>query len=228
VRVLDVGTGPGFVASTAASRGALVTGADQSLAMVALARAAGIDAVAASVDALPFRDRSYDAVVGGYLLNHLPRPEAAVRELARVLRPGGRLALTVWDLPDANPALGLFGPVTAELGVVPTVPPGPDAGRFSRAAPMLALLSPLGQASVRHIAWEVDVEPGAWFNAVAASTPRTGAVLAAADDRQRHELRRRYVELVRHRFASSGGRRVRLPAAAVLGSVVLPSAEVRP
>ena len=221
-RVLDVGTGPGFVALGAASRGAVVTGVDQSAAMVGIALAAGVDAVVASVEALPFEDGSYDAVVGGYVLNHLPRPEEAVRELARLLRPGGRLALTVWDLPDANPALGLFGPVAAGLGVVPAVPPGPDAGRFSRGESMLALLSTLGEASVLHVGWEVEVEPGAWFDAVAASTPRTGAALAAADEAQRAELRRRYVQVARARFGSTDGP-VRLPASAVLGSVQVPA-----
>ena len=217
-RVLDVGTGPGFVALAAAARGAVVTGVDQSSAMVALAREAGVDALAASVERLPFRHEAHDAVVGGYLLNHLPRPEAAVRELARVLRPGGRLALTVWDLPDANPVLGLFAPVAAELGVVPAVPPGPDAGRFSTDAAMLALLELLGQAAVLHVGWQVEVEPAAWFDAVAAATPRTGAVLAAADEEQQVALRQRYVELARERYGVEDGR-VRLPASAVLGSV---------
>lgn len=109
----------------------MVTGVDQSAAMVAPARAASVDAVVASVEHLPFADGAYDAVVGGYLLNHLARPEVAVAELGRVLRAGGRLALTVWDVPDANPALGLFGPVTAEVGLPDRVPPGPDAQRFT-------------------------------------------------------------------------------------------------
>ena len=216
-RVLDVGTGPGFVALAAAARGAVVTGVDQSVAMVAIARSKGVRAVAASVEALPFGDASYDAVVGGYLLNHLPRPESAVRELARVLRPGGRLALTVWDLPDANPALGLFGPVAASLGLGAVVPPGPDAARFSRDEAMRALLrGHLTDVQVLRTRWTVAVEPAAWFDAVASATPRTGAVLAAATDGQRAEMRTAYVELARSRYGTDDGR-VALPASAVLG-----------
>ena len=221
-RVLDVGTGPGFVALAAASRGASVVAADQSTAMVAIARAAGVDAVVASVEALPYDDASFDAVTAGYLLNHLPRPEAGVASLARVLRPGGRLALTVWELPEENPALGLFGPVAGSLGLTAAVPPGPDAQRFSRDQTMLSLLGGFfTDAAVERVRWVVTVEPGAWFDAVAVSTPRTGAVLAAATDEQRAEMRGRYVEVAQERFGAADGR-VELPAAAVLGSATRP------
>lgn len=217
-RVLDVGTGPGFVALAAAERGAVVAAADQSSAMVEIARAAGIDAVAAPVEQLPYDDGSFDAVVAGYLLNHLPRPEAAVASLARVLRPGGRVALTVWDLPDANPALGLLGPVAAGLGLTAVAPPGPDAQRFSSDQAMAGLLAgPFEDVAVERVGWTVTVEPGAWFDAVAAATPRTGAVLAAASGEQRAEVRARYVEVAAARFGTADGR-VELPASAVLGS----------
>ena len=217
-RVLDVGTGPGFVALAAASRGASVAAVDQSTAMVGIARAAGVDAVVASAEALPYEDASFDAVTAGYLANHLPRPEAGIASLARVLRPGGRLALTVWDVPEENPALGLFGPVAASLGLGSAVPPGPDAQRFSRDEAMLALLrTSLTDAAVEWVRWVVTVEPGAWFDAVAASTPRTGAVLAAATTEQRAAMRSQYVEVARELFGAADGR-VELPAAAVLGS----------
>lgn len=217
-RLLDVGTGPGFVALAAASRGATVVAADQSAAMVQIARAAGVDAVVAPAEALPYDAGSFDAVTAGYLVNHLPRPEAAVASLARVLRRGGRLAVTVWDVPEENPALGLFGPVAASLGLSAAVPPGPDAQRFSHDPAMLELLgSALTDVAVQRVRWVVSVEPGPWFDAVAASTPRTGAVLAAASDEQRSTMRERYVEVARQRYGTADGR-VELPAAAVLGS----------
>lgn len=219
-RVLDVGTGPGFVALAALERGAVVAAADQSRAMVQVARAAGVDAVVAPVEDLPYDDGSFDAVVAGYLLNHLPRPEAAVAAVARVLRPGGRLALTVWDVPEANPALGLFGPVAASLGLAADVPPGPDAGRFASDEAMGALLGEvLVDVDVTRVRWSVRVEPGAWFDAVAAATPRTGAVLAGASDDQRAACRAAYVSLARAEFGVAEGQ-VELPATAVLGSGV--------
>ncbi len=217
-RVLDVGTGPGFVALAALERGASVAAADQSSAMVEIARAAGVDAVTAPVEQLPYDDACFDAVVAGYLLNHLPRPQAAVTSLARVLRPGGRVALTVWDLPEANAALGLFGPVAASLGLSGAAPPGPDSQHYSRDGAMHELLTTaFSDVRVERVGWIVAVEPGAWFDAVAAATPRTGAVLAAASDEERAAVRERYVEVAASRFGASDGR-VELPASAVLGS----------
>ena len=59
--------------------------------------------------------------------------------------------------------------------------------------------------------------PGAWFDAVATGTPRTGAVLAAASPEQRAVLRKRYIEAVTVSHGSAGGL-VTLPAAAVVAS----------
>lgn len=216
-RVLDVGAGPGFVALAAMARGAVVIGADQSAEMVRLARAAGVDAVVAPVERLPFDDDSYDAVVAGYLLHHLPRPEAAVASLGRVLRIGGRLAMTVWDGPAANPVLGLFHPVVAELGLQAVVPPGPDAQRFADPDELHRLLAGWVDVTVERVTWPVRVDPGAWFDAVAASMPRTGAVLAQASPEQRAQARERYVEVARAAYGSGGGA-VELPAGAVLGA----------
>ena len=216
-RVLDVGTGPGFVAMAAADRRAEVVAVDQSAAMVGIARRAGVDARVAPVEQLPFDDGDFDAVVANFLLNHLPRPSAAVASMARVLAPGGRLALTVWDLPEENPALGLFGPVAAAEGLVAAAPPGPDPQQFAARDAMTALLSEqLVEVRVTQVRWTVQVEPGAWFDAVASATPRSGAALAAASDEQRARCRAAYVERALEEHGVADGR-VELPAAAVLG-----------
>jgi len=220
-RVLDVGTGPGFVALAAAARGAAVTAVDQSTAMVAIARDAGVDAVTGSATQLPVPHGGFDALVAGYLLNHLPRPEAAVAEFARVLVPGGRLAMTVWDSPDANPSLGLVGPVVTGLGIRGAVPPGPDSQRFADEGQVRTLLAAWQDVEVQHVRWSVEVEPGAWFDAVADSAPRTGAVLAEARPDQRAQARERYVEVARSSYGGAGGR-VELPAGAVLLSATRP------
>ena len=95
--VLDVGCGDGTYALAAASRGARATGLDRAPEMVAAARArAGDSAVRFVVGdalALPFADASFDVVVAVTLLCFVPDAQAAVREMARVLRPGGRLVL---------------------------------------------------------------------------------------------------------------------------------------
>ncbi len=91
-RVLDVASGPGYVAAAAAARGARVTGVDFSLAMVRLARAQNpaVKFRTGNAEALPFRDGSFDAVVMNFGMLHLARPEHAVGEALRVCRRGRR------------------------------------------------------------------------------------------------------------------------------------------
>lgn len=219
VQTLDVGTGPGFVALAAAARGADVRAVDQSSAMVALAREAGVDAVQSGVEDLPFQDGEFEAVVVGYVLNHLPRPSVGVASLRRVLSPGGRLAMTVWDAD--NPALGLVAPVVASLGLTGVAPPGPDAHLFSSSAELESLLVAWDDVQVTRPRWALTVEPGAWFDAVADGTPRTGAVLAAAGPAARAQAREAYVELARSSYGVADGQ-VALPAAAALVSARRP------
>ena len=215
--VLDVATGPGVVALAACDRGAEVVAVDQSEAMVALARSAGLDARPASAEQLPFGGAAFDAVVAGFLVNHLARPVGAVTEMARVGR--ARVAVSVWDLPAANPALGLFGEVAQSFDITDSVPPGPDSSRYADDASLTSLLAAAGLVDIRiaRVRWTLTIAPGAWFDAVAAGTPRTGAVLAAVSEEQRAALRNRYVEVAKASYEGPDGL-VTLPAAAVVGS----------
>ncbi|MGW0943190.1 class I SAM-dependent methyltransferase [Streptomyces sp. NPDC002623] len=99
-RVLDAGCGTGRALTplrAAVGRSGVVVGADLTPAMLAAAVRAGRDRdgrlVVADVAALPLRSESLDAVFAAGLIAHLPRPAENLRELARVVRPGGTLAL---------------------------------------------------------------------------------------------------------------------------------------
>lgn len=218
-RVLDVATGPGFVAEAALARGAAVTAVDQSAAMVEIAARALPDVRQASAEDLGLPDASFDAVVAGFLLNHLARPEVGVAELVRVLAPGGRLALTVWDRPEANRAMGLLGEVVTAMGIRGVVPPGPDSVLFADEERFAALLTGAGLVDVEVVrtAWTFEVDPGGWFDVVAAAMPRSGAVLAAADEALRSQAREVYVRRALETYGSGNGRCL-LPATAVVGS----------
>ncbi len=91
-RVLEVGGGPGELAQRVASElGAVVVMIDVAPRMVELARGRGVDARVGDVQDLPFEDGSFDCAIAAWMLFHVPDLERGTAELARVLRPGGRL-----------------------------------------------------------------------------------------------------------------------------------------
>jgi ubiquinone/menaquinone biosynthesis C-methylase UbiE len=163
-RVLDVATGPGYVAAEAARRGATVCGVDIAEAMVARARAEhpGVEFRRADAQSLPFEEGAFDAVVANFGLPHFGRPELAVAEGVRVLAPGGRLALTTWDAPAQMRMFGVFLEAVAEAGAGPPdgLPPGPDVFRFSDDGEFRSLLEAQGliDVAVRRVAFTHPVE----------------------------------------------------------------------
>jgi SAM-dependent methyltransferase len=91
-RVLEVGCGTGwFAARLQRELGAEVVAIDQSERMVELARADGVDARVGDVQQLPFDDETFDCVAAIWMLYHVTELDTGLREIARVLRPGGRL-----------------------------------------------------------------------------------------------------------------------------------------
>jgi len=110
-RWLDVGCGAGAVAMRAARAGADVTGADLSEVMVETARRRaqeeGLDISydVGDAESLPYADGSFDVVSSSVGLIFAPDHPAVARELARVVRPGGRLGITAWK-PDSRVVRG--------------------------------------------------------------------------------------------------------------------------
>lgn len=100
--VLDVATGTGLVAKALLDRGFRVTGLDQSPEMLARARARfgdRVELVEASAESLPFPDAAFDHLTFTYLLRYVDDPGATLAELARVVRPGGTVAMLEFGLP---------------------------------------------------------------------------------------------------------------------------------
>ena len=165
-RVLDVGCGPGNLAAAAATRGALVVGTDLSQAMVALAqsRHPRLEFRQADAERLPFPDSSFDAVVANLLIPHLPRPEPALAELARVLKPQGRLAVSMWDRPERSRILGVIWEAVVEVGAPPPpgIPSGPPTFRYSDEDELANLLRSAGVVEVtqRQISFSYPVATG--------------------------------------------------------------------
>ncbi|HEX4745284.1 MAG TPA: class I SAM-dependent methyltransferase [Gaiellaceae bacterium] len=111
--VLDVATGTGLVAAELRRRGFRVTGVDQSAEMLAEARrrfGQEVELVEGSAEALPFGDAAFDHLTVTYLLRYVADPGATLRELARVVRPGGTVASLEFGVPSgpARPAWELY------------------------------------------------------------------------------------------------------------------------
>ena len=100
-RVLDVATGTGAVALELVKRGHTVVGIDQSPEMLAVARQRlpGVELHEGRAESLPFADAEFDALTFTYLLRYVDDPAATLCELARVVRPGGVVAMQEFGLP---------------------------------------------------------------------------------------------------------------------------------
>jgi SAM-dependent methyltransferase len=115
-RLLEVGCGTGAFASHCQSvLGCHVQALDQSASMVERARARGVEAEVGRVEELPYESGVFDAVVAAWMLYHVRELERALSEIARVLRPGGRLVAI-------TNGRGHLGEMWAALGETPPEP----------------------------------------------------------------------------------------------------------
>jgi ubiquinone/menaquinone biosynthesis C-methylase UbiE len=144
-RVLELAAGPGdtgFMALELVQPGGMLISSDGAEAMVELARSraqeAGIeDSVefkALELEWIDLETATVDAVLCRWGLMLIVDPDAAAREIRRVLRSGGRASFAVWDIPDRNPWARIPTRAMVELGHMQ--PPDPDApGMFRLAKP---------------------------------------------------------------------------------------------
>lgn len=195
MRLLDVASGPGYVAAVAAAQGARVTGIDFSAPMVARARSANpaVDFQEGDAEALAFPDGSFDAVVMNFGMLHLARPERAMTEAARVLKASGRYAFTVWAKPDEAVGFGIIlNAIQSHGNLGVQLPEGPPFFRFSDPAECDRALRSAGFLGVR-----VTRHPQIWrfqaaddlFEAIYNGGVRIKAVLRAQSDEALQAIR---------------------------------------
>ena len=221
-RLLDVASGPGYVAARAAERGASVVGLDIAEAMLALARRLHpqLDFRSGNAEALAFADASFDAVVGNFVLLHLGRPEQAAAEFARVLAADGRLALTVWDVPEKARFLGVLLDAVAAAGASPPadIPVGPPFFRFSDDEEFAHLLRGQGleDTKVSTISF-THREPSAdaLWRGLLGGTVRTSVLILRQPKEMQREIRTAFDRIVREYEV---GGRLELPVSVKLAS----------
>ena len=227
-RVLDVGSGHGDLCAAAAARGARPTGVDLADGMVAAARAAhpGLEFRVADAEDLPFASGRFDAALAAFVVNHLPRPERAAAEIRRVLAPGGRAAVAMWDQPERVEFLGLLDAAMdaahVERGM--HLPPGPPAYRFAEEAELRGLLEGAGLAEVAietvRFAYAIANVDELW-DGVRTGSVRTAAQLRALDDDERARVRGALDDLLEDRRSTGG---LELETAVKIASGISPGA----
>jgi SAM-dependent methyltransferase len=220
--LLDVATGPGYVAERAVARGATVVGLDLSEAMLEFARVRVADAefVHGDATALPFEDSSFAAVTAAFVLLHLGRPELAVAEAVRVLSAGGRAAFTVWGVPARARWLGVLLDAVAGVGTTPpaAIPPGPPLFRFADDVEFARLLSDAGleNAAVETIDFSLRIESAdELWNGLVEGTVRVRPLVVAQSDDTQGAIRDRFEELLEEHRDGDG---FEVPVAVKLGS----------
>jgi SAM-dependent methyltransferase len=219
-RVLDICCGPGMLAAGALERDAEVIGLDFAAEAVELARKLVPNGHFQQGDAqaLPFPAASFDAVLCGYGLMHLPEPAAALQEMLRVLRPGGRVAMSVWDAAGFGFGL-VYEAVRARGSMDVSLPHGPDFFQFGSPERMLAALVEIGFTDVKahsfHQDWHV-ANADRYIESILTGTVRARAVLAAQSGAASDGVRS-YIADYLTRFRAPTGQIV-LPMPAIIGS----------
>jgi SAM-dependent methyltransferase len=146
-RLLDAGCGAGLLALLASLRGADVTAFDASPGLLAIARRRlpTFEVREGDLESLPFADASFDAVIAVNSIFYAQDMAAAMRELARVVRPGGRVVITAWGPPDRCEFQVAVMPGLRPL--LPPPPPGvppPHPGALSEPGALAAVLERAG------------------------------------------------------------------------------------
>ncbi|WP_250404829.1 class I SAM-dependent methyltransferase [Streptomyces cellostaticus] len=219
-RVLDVGTGTGTAALAAGERGALVRAVDADAGMAAEARRRGVAAEVAVLPELPFPDGAFDAVVGNFVLNHVGRPRTALAELRRVLRPGGRVAVTLWGARRGG-GQELLGTACAAGGAVPPpylprLDPDEDFARTPQGLAGLLAQAGFGGAGAGELEWDHRATVEEWWGGAAAGVGNVGLVVTSQDERTTGRIRSEY-ERLSARYDDGGGL-LALPHVALLAS----------
>ena len=224
-RLLDIASGPGYVAAAAAQRGATVLAIDFSAAMVARARQlhSGIEFRVGNAEHLSLDTSSFDAAVMNFGILHLGRPEQALAEACRVLRPAGRFAFSVWAKPEESIGFGIVLRVVEAFGELRVgLPEGPPFFRFSDPEECVRALSSAGFAvpKVTKVAqtWRLPAGDGL-FNAMKDSTVRTAGLLRA----QKPEVLEKIREALRAEISRyAKGEMAELPMPALIASASKP------
>ena len=222
---LDLCCGHGIVARALAAAGADVIGVDFSPAMLESARSAvpEVRFVEGDAMALPFEDERFDAVTVGFGMPHVPDPPAAMAEVRRVLKPGGRIAYSVWQEAEHSAMAYVFAAIGEHGAAGIALPPGPGASDYAdpeRAFPAMAAAG-FGdlRLTVVDSRWRIE-DPAAPFEFFKDGTVRGGAMLRPQPEANKAAIQ---ADVARRVMANHGDNRpwdVPLPSVVISGRAI--------
>jgi SAM-dependent methyltransferase len=197
------------VAAAAVARGATAVGLDVAEEMVALATSLHpqVNFVQGDAEQLRFADGAFEAIVANFGIPHFGRPERATAEFARVVAPGGKVALSTWDVPSASRLPGIFYEAAQKVGAAPPpdLPAGPPFYRFADDGEFTRLLTGAGLAevSVKTVGFTYHFT-GDLFGCLLDGTVRARALVAGQPEATQAQIRAVF-DRVSTEYAADGG-----------------------
>jgi|ERR1700730_16995525 len=228
--VLDVATGPGepalSIADLVGPEGQVV-GTDIVVGMVEAARREAsrrklqnANFEVAFTDRLPFPSNSFDAAVSRFGVMFFPSPIDGIRDMLRVLKPGGKIAMAVWHFAQRNPFHFTVSQIVDRyVDAIPPIPDAPDAFRFANPGELLAVLSQVGATATceRLLPFSIRASISAedFWTLRSEMSEKLRAKLALLSRSRLSELRR---EVIKALSAYSSGGEISFPAEVLIVS----------
>ena len=226
-RLLDVGAGTGRLSVVAAARGWEVTALEPDEDMLEVARGRGTGStvvwVPGGTPGIPFPDRTFDHAVASFVVNHVASPRRALRDIARVVVPGGRVVATIWESSQGE-INQLWQTVTAVPGFeappAQRLPPEEDFERSPDGLAQLAEECGLQVESARMVSWNFVVEPLDLWQGPEQGIAGIGRAYRSQTTTVRERMRRAYREAAAEMTREG---LLHLEAHAVLAKCVVPA-----
>ena len=210
--VLDIASGtgePGLTISGVVSKGK-VTSTDLSEAMVDVARETAIsrgitnfETLVCDACELPFEDNTFDAISCRFGFMFFPDLLQAAKEMARVLKPGGRVAASVWYSPEKNFWItAIMGPLNKNLQLPPPPPDTPGMFRCAKNGFIADLFKQAGLNNIieKEVPGKINGSVDIYWNFMTEVAAPVSAGLGKADDAMKTKIKNEVFELVNQKF----------------------------
>lgn len=211
--VLDVATGTGEPGLTIASKlnggKVILTDLAEDMLEIATENAAlrgikNIETIACDVCELPFPDNTFDAISCRFGFMFFPDMEMAAKEMVRVLKPGGRIATSVWNVPEKNFWItAMMGTINKKMELTPPPPGAPGMFRCAKEDLMTDLFTKAGLINISQTEVHGKLNSKTadnYWNMITEIAAPVVAALSSADDSMKAKIKQEVYELVHQKY----------------------------